>query len=209
MRVPFFRAVYVARCVGARRPLQGPHGHAGAIRSVGHRAQVAAALGVSRHLPQGPEEPQGQEVRARDAAVPIGEDAHGARAQLPARRRVRSVLPHEGLRRRSPHGVGRLRAPGGERGHQGRRAPGHSHPGEHRQLQGRNHLAGLRLRLVARGEYLGARVLPVEPVVLPQDAREGPGVPAVLEGELVHRLPHRHRQRAGEGRRAASAASRR
>ena len=38
---------------------------------------------------------------------------------------------HARLRRAAPHGLGRLRPAGGERGHQGRRAPGGAHRREH------------------------------------------------------------------------------
>ncbi len=51
----------------------------------------------------------------------------------------------------------------------------------------------------ARGQHQPARVLPVEPVVLHPDAAARAGVPALQQGELVHGLSHRHRQRAGEG----------
>ena len=69
---------------------------------------------------------------------------------------------------------------------------------------------GYRLRLGPRGRHRRPGVLPLEPVVLPADAGAGHGLPPPGQGQLVHRLPHRHRQRAGwEGGAPASAAARR
>ena len=45
--------------------------------------------------------------------------------------------------------------------------------------------------------HLPARLLPLEPVVLPQALREGPGLSQERQGELVSGVRHRAGQRAG------------
>ncbi len=56
---------------------------------------------------------------------------------------------------------------------------------QHRQHEGADEAPGLCLRLVARSHYLFARVLPLEPVVLPEALRAGNGVSQEEQGELV------------------------
>ena len=58
----------------------------------------------------------------------------------------------------------------------------------------------LQLRLVARGHHLRARILPLEPVVLSEDAGARPGLSQESAGQLVSRVRHRAGQRAGGGR---------
>ena len=71
---------------------------------------------------------------------------------------------------------------------------------QHRQHEGADEAPRLRLRLVARSHHLPARLLPLEPVVLPEDVRARPGLSQEEQGELVPEVRHRARQRAG-GRR--------
>ena len=59
---------------------------------------------------------------------------------------------------------------------------------------------GLRDRLVARVRDLRSRVLPVEPVALPEDAREGHRVPEDRRRQLGPGRPDGARQRAGDRR---------
>ncbi len=78
---------------------------------------------------------------------------------------------------------------------------------QHRQHEGADEAPGLRLRLVARSYDLPARLLPLEPVVLPQALRAGLGVSQEEQGELVSEVRDRAGQRAG-GRRMLLAARR-
>ena len=68
---------------------------------------------------------------------------------------------------------------------------------QHRQHEGADEAPRFCLRLVARSHHLPARVLPVEPVVLPQAVREGIGVSQEEQGELVSEVRHRAGERAG------------
>ena len=63
----------------------------------------------------------------------------------------------------------------------------------------------LQLRLGSRSLHLRAGVLPLEPVVLPEDAGARPGVPQEVAGELVPGVRHGAGERAG-GRRLLLAA---
>src|SRR6185312_7288124 len=63
--------------------------------------------------------------------------------------------------------------------------------------EGADEAPGLWLRLVARGNYLPARILQVEPVVLLEVIRAWPGVSQKEPGELVSQVCDRPSQRAG------------
>ena len=78
---------------------------------------------------------------------------------------------------------------------------------QHRRHEAADAAPGLRLRLGHGDHHLPARVLPLEPVVLPAHVREGPGLPQEEQGELVPGVRHRARQRAG-GRRLLLASRR-
>ena len=64
----------------------------------------------------------------------------------------------------------------------------------------RQHPLRLQLRLGPRSLHLRARILSLEPVVLPQDAGARPGLPQKGAGQLVSQMRHRAGQRAGGGR---------
>src|ERR1019366_8029155 len=71
--------------------------------------------------------------------------------------------------------------------------------------QHRLHETGVRavrfqLRLVQGANHLPAGILPLEPVVLPEDAGAGTGLPEKSPGELVPGLPDGSGKRAGGGR---------
>ncbi len=63
---------------------------------------------------------------------------------------------------------------------------------QHRRLR-------LQLRLVPRGLHLRARILPLEPVVLPPHARARPRLSQGSAAQLVPEVRHRAGQRAGGG----------
>ena len=68
-------------------------------------------------------------------------------------------------------------------------------------MKGQLQRIGHQLRLGARNRDLPARLLPLEPVGVPEDARARSRVPQALERQLVPELQHRARQRAGHRRR--------
>ena len=74
------------------------------------------------------------------------------------------------------------------------------HRGEHRTLHQADQELRLLLRLGPGHLHLRARVLPVDPVDLPEAVGEGPRLRGRGADQLVPLLPHRPRQRGGEGR---------
>ena len=106
-----------------------------------------------------------------DAAVPLGRHPRRPRAQLLHHRRGGALQADARLQRPAPHRLGRARPARGERRHQERRPPRELDPREHRLHEAPAPAAGLQLRLEPRDRHLRPRVLPVEPVVLPEDAR--------------------------------------
>ena len=66
---------------------------------------------------------------------------------------------------------------------------------------------GISLRLVAPAAHLRPRVLPVDPVAVPEVLRARPGLPQGRPGQLVPQRPDRAGQRAGRRRARASAAA--
>ena len=85
----------------------------------------------------------------------------------------------------------------GERRHPEQHAAARVDAAQHRRHEGADEAPGLRLRLVARSHHLPARLLQLEPVVLHQALREGPGLSQEEPGELVSQVRHRSGQRAG------------
>ena len=65
---------------------------------------------------------------------------------------------------------------------------------EHRRHEDADEAPRLRLRLVEGARHLPARVLPLEPVVLPQVPGARPRLPQEQQGELVPRVRNRARQ---------------
>ena len=96
-----------------------------------------------------------------------------------------------------PYRIRRLRAAGGERGDQARHPPPEVDVRQRRPHARPAQGNGRDVRLVARGDHGGPEVLPLEPVVLHQDVREGAGLPEEGAGELVPFLPDGPGERAG------------
>ena len=139
-----------------------------------------------------------QEVlRAGDAAVPLGRAAHGTRAQLRHRRRPGALHVDAGLQRAAPHGLGLVRSAGRERRYRQPDAAARVDAAQHRGHEAADEAARLRLRLVEGSHHLPARLLPLEPVVLPEVLRARPGLSQEEQGELVSEVRHRAGQRAG------------
>ena len=133
----------------------------------------------------------------RDAAVSLGPHPHGPRAQLRHRRRRGAPPMDEGDGRAASDGVGLLRDAGRERGDPAPDAPARMDREQHRRDARPAQEDGLRLRLEPRDRLPPPRLLPLEPVVLPQDVREGHRLPQPAPRELVPVLRHGAGQRAG------------
>src|ERR1700722_2367230 len=66
---------------------------------------------------------------------------------------------------------------------------------QHQQHEAAAPAHGVQLRLVARDRHLRSRVLPLESVVLSEDAGAWPGLSQAGAGELVSGVRHRTRER--------------
>ena len=71
---------------------------------------------------------------------------------------------------------------------------------QHRRDEAAASPHGLQLRLGPRSHHLRARILSLEPVVLPEDAGARPGLSQEGAGQLVPGVRHRAGQRTGGGR---------
>ncbi len=80
---------------------------------------------------------------------------------------------------------------------------------EHRAAEGVDEALRGELRLEPRPAHERPGVLPLEPVAVPEDVREGPRLPQGQLGQLGSRGPDRARQRAGPRRRHERALGRR
>ena len=157
---------------------------------------MAGAVGERLPVQDSAREHEAREVRPRDVPVPVGRHPHGACPQLHDRRCVRALPAYERLRRLAPHRVGRLRPTGRERRHQAQHAARQVDVQEHRDPKGQLQAHGPFLRLGPHRHHLQGGLLPLGPVVLPQDVREGPRLPQEQPGQLVPELQDRARQRA-------------
>ena len=130
---------------------------------------MARALAGRRLLQGGGPLLAAEVLRAGDAALPQRHAAHRPHPQLHHRRRAGALQVDARLQRAAPHGLGRLRAAGRERRHRQPAAPARVDPLQHRLHEGAAPALRLQLRLGPRDLHLRARVLPLEPVVLPAE----------------------------------------
>ena len=108
------------------------------------------------------------------------------------------------LRGAEPDGLRLLRPAGGERRDPPRRAPGHLHPGQHRQVDRVVPQVRRVVRLVAHVQHQRPGVLPLDAVAVPGAVQAGAGLPQEQPGQLVPQRPDRAGQRAGRRRRLRS-----
>ena len=139
---------------------------------------------------------------AHDVPLPVGRPAHRPLVHQDAHRRACALPAHERPQRLLPHRLRCLRPARRECRHQERRPPGHVDDAQHREHAPPAALHGCHLRLVERGGDLPARVLPLEPVVLPAVPQGRPGLPPDGPGRLVPQGPGRPGARAGGRRRS-------
>ena len=143
---------------------------------------------------------QAEVLPAGDAAVPVGQSAHGPRPELLGGRRRRVVQAAERIQRAASDRLGFVRPAGRGRGDQTRRESARMDRGEHRGDARPAAAAGLQLRLAAADVCPPARVLQIRPVVLPEDVRDGPGVQENDAGQLVRARSGDALERTGERR---------
>ena len=162
---------------------------------------MAASLEGARRLPNARRERQAQVLRARLLPVPVRRRAQ--RRSLPQLRPHRHRLApqaHAGVQRAAPHGLGRVRPAGRELRHQDGRPPAGDHRAQHRQLPPADGPGRPVVRLVARGDELLPRLLPLDPVVVPAAVRARAGVPGHRAAVVVPGRQDHPRQRAGARR---------
>ena len=134
------------------------------------------------------------------AALPVGEAAHGPCAQLHDQRRDVPATTDERLQLPDADGLGRLWPASGERGDQQWRPAGEVDLRKHCLHEEAMHGDGLGNRLVARIRRMRPRLLPLEPVDIPQNARAGNRLPQDAGRQLGSGRPDGARERAGHRR---------
>ena len=111
-----------------------------------------------------------QVLPARNAALPLGRPAHGARPQLHAGRRRHALPAPPRQARAAPDGLGLARPARRERCHQRGRPPARDRRTQHRQHRAADAPAGV-------GDRLGPRDRRARPGVLPLDSVAVPALP--------------------------------
>ena len=137
---------------------------------------------------------------ARHVPVPLGRSPPRPRRGVQRWRRRGPVPGHAGTQRAASDRLGLVRAPGGERGDQERDPPQAVDLREHRAAGALLQADGDVLRLEPPGADQRSRVLPLDPVAVPEALRHGIGVPEERSGQLVSERPDRPRERAGDQR---------
>ena len=163
-------------------------------------ARLGGRAGLLRRQPRARRRAGRRLLHARDAPVPLGPPAHGARPQLHAGRRRHALQAPPGAAGPAADGLRLLRPACRERGDQGRRSPARDRRGEHRSHRNPDAAAGVGDRLGSRDRRARARVLPLDAMALPQVLREGARLPQGSAGQLVPERPDRPGQRAGDQR---------
>ncbi len=152
--------------------------------------------GLPRREPRAGRRARRALLHARDAAVSVGQPAHGARPQLHARRRCHALPAPPRLHRAAPDGLRLVRAARGERGDQGRRASARDHRAQHGGDPPSDADHGVGDRLAARGLRARADLLPLDPVALPEVLRARARLSQGGAGQLVPERSDRPRERA-------------
>ena len=170
----------------------------------GDRTEVAGGLGGRASLlrpESGARRGAGAEVlHARDAPVSLRDAAHGARPELHAGGRDHALPAAHRVARDAPHGLRFVRPAGGERGHSRRRSSAGDRRAEHRAHPDRDGAPGLGHRLGPRDLRARGRVLPLDPVAVPEVLRGGSGLPESRACPVVPERPDRRRERVRDRR---------
>jgi hypothetical protein len=153
--------------------------------------------------PRAPAPPRSAQFPAPPTPAPPPQRRRPARGPPRGLHRHRHPGPlqaHARLQRAAPHGVGRLWAARGAVRHPDGHPPRGHHARQYRPLPGAAAVAGVQLRLGARGVHLRARVLPLDAVDLPAALRPRAGLPGGGARQLVPRPGHGAGQRGGDRR---------
>ena len=170
------------------------------------RGEVAARLGGRAHLlhartPPPGEEPDEPLVPARDAPVPVGDAAHGARPQLHDGRRPHALPPPQRLDACCARWAGTRSACPAENA--AIREGGHPREIVERnidEIRSADEADRLGDRLGPRGRRARARLLPVDAVAVPPLLRARARLPQGGAGQLVPERPDRGRERVRDRR---------
>ena len=139
-------------------------------------------------------------VPARDAPVPVGDAAHGARPQLHDGRRPHALPPPAGLDGHAPDGLGLVRPARRERRDPRGRPPEGDRRAEHQGDPRPDEADRLGDRLGSRDLGASPGLLPVDAVAVPALLRARARLPQGGAGELVPERPDRGRQRVRDRR---------
>ena len=145
-------------------------------------------------------DPAPEELRARDAALPLGRAAHRPPQELHDGRRARPLPAPQRHAGAAPDGLRRLRPAGREPRDQDRRAPARVDRGRRSRSSGASSAPGASRSTGARVRHPRAALLPLDPVDLPEALRARPRLPQARAGQVVPEGPDRARQRAGDRR---------
>ncbi len=164
------------------------------------RGEVAAGLGGREGLPRLERADRAEELRPRDAPVPLGDAAHGAHARLHDRRRRHPLPRTQRDARPAPAGLRLVRPAGRERRDPRGRPPAREHRAQHRAHHALVSARRLGVRLGPPALDPRSRVLPLAAVAVPALPRARARVPEGRAGEVVPERPDRARERAGARR---------
>ena len=147
---------------------------------------------------------QAQVLPPDDVRLPVGQPPHRALVRQDPDGRPGTFSSHARRERLHADRLRRVRAAGRKRRDQEQRQPPRMDTEEHRQDAPAAPVDGRLVRLERRGRHLRARVLPLEPVAVPEVPGSGSGLSHQLTRGLV---PQRRDAgaRAGRGRRIATA----
>ena len=159
---------------------------------------MAEGLGRAPDLPRPHGPCAAQILRAGDVPLSVGAHPYGPRAQLHPGRRDRPLQARPRLQRAAPHGLGRLRPAGRERG-DGEEGPSQEMGlREHRHHEGAAQGDGPVARLEPRARVLRSVLLPPPAEDVPRLLEGGAGLPQGGVGQLGSRRQYRAGQRAGD-----------
>ena len=170
------------------------------------RAEVAARSGRTRGPSTSPNPDPGAEpdealLPARDAPVPVGDAAHGARPQLHDGRRPHALPPPQRLARAAPDGLRLVRPARRERRDPRGRPPARDHRAEHRaRSAARCSASAGRSTGTARSPRTSPTYYRWTQWLFLKLLRGRARLPQGGAGQLVPERPDRARERAGDRR---------
>ena len=175
-----------------------------------HRSEVAGALGEPRHVPRGRggRHVAAEVLRARHVSVSERRRlARRASGRLHGVRHRRALQAHARLQRAASDGLGRVRPARRAICAQDRHAPEGDHRAQRAPLPRAAQDARFLVRLAARGQHDGPRLLPLDAVDLQAALRARARLSRGAAGLVVPGARHHARQRGGHRRQIGSRAA--